>query len=78
MGFGHGQHSCPGRFFAANEIKVALCHLLMKYDWKLSEGCKPEVQRKGLVLNTDPKTKIMVRRREQVELDIDELGTIGH
>ncbi|KAG6315486.1 hypothetical protein E4U22_007789, partial [Claviceps purpurea] len=36
LGFGHGEHSCPGRFFAANEIKVALCHILMKYDWKLA------------------------------------------
>lgn len=26
----HGQRSCPGRFFATNEIKYALCHLLLK------------------------------------------------
>ena len=32
MGFSHGQHSCPGRFFAANETKILLCHLLLKYD----------------------------------------------
>jgi cytochrome P450 len=30
--FGHGSHACPGRFFAANELKLALCHLLLKYD----------------------------------------------
>ncbi|KAL6409164.1 ent-kaurene oxidase [Ilyonectria robusta] len=41
LGFGHGQHACPGRFFAANEIKVALCHLIMKYDWKLAPGYSP-------------------------------------
>ena len=36
LAFGHGQHACPGRFFAANQIKVALCHLLIKYAWKLA------------------------------------------
>ncbi|KAM6493882.1 hypothetical protein JOM56_010243, partial [Amanita muscaria] len=24
--FGHGRHSCPGRFFVANELKVVLAH----------------------------------------------------
>ncbi|KAH6652737.1 cytochrome P450 [Truncatella angustata] len=32
MAFGYGQHACPGRFFAANQIKISLCHLLIKYD----------------------------------------------
>lgn len=32
MGSGYGMRPCPGRFFAANEIKVALCFLLMNYD----------------------------------------------
>lgn len=35
FGFGHGKHACPGRFFASNEMKIALVHLLMKYDWEL-------------------------------------------
>ncbi|OHX00762.1 cytochrome p450 [Colletotrichum incanum] len=30
MTFGIGQHACPGRFFAANEVKIALCHMLLK------------------------------------------------
>src|SRR5579871_6099626 len=30
--FGLGKHACPGRFFAINEIKIALHHLLLKYD----------------------------------------------
>lgn len=32
LSFGHGMHACPGRFFAANEIKIALSYHLMKYD----------------------------------------------
>ncbi|ETS84447.1 hypothetical protein PFICI_02472 [Pestalotiopsis fici W106-1] len=34
--FGHGQHACPGRFFAINELKVLLCHLLLKYEWRFN------------------------------------------
>ncbi len=36
--FGHGSHACPGRFFASNELKLLLAHLVMYYDWKLQEG----------------------------------------
>ncbi|KAF4545495.1 Cytochrome p450 protein [Lasiodiplodia theobromae] len=36
--FGHGQHACPGRFFASNEIKILMVHLLLKYDWKFKDG----------------------------------------
>jgi cytochrome P450 len=30
--FGHGRNACPGRFFAANELKLVLAHLVMNYD----------------------------------------------
>ena len=30
--FGHGKHSCPGRFFAAQEMKLMLAHLVQHYD----------------------------------------------
>lgn len=36
--FGLGQHSCPGRFFASNEIKLIMAHLLLKFDWKFKDG----------------------------------------
>ncbi|EXJ92197.1 hypothetical protein A1O3_00747 [Capronia epimyces CBS 606.96] len=32
LGFGHGRHSCPGRFFAANELKLLVAYLLTRYD----------------------------------------------
>lgn len=38
LGFGLGAHACPGRFFASNQLKIALVHLLLKYDWKLPIG----------------------------------------
>lgn len=36
--FGEGLHACPGRFFVINEVKIALCQLLLKYDWRLDDG----------------------------------------
>ncbi|OTB03695.1 hypothetical protein M426DRAFT_321621 [Hypoxylon sp. CI-4A] len=38
MHFGYGRHSCPGRFFAANEIKLILARILLDYDLKMPEG----------------------------------------
>ncbi|KAK1983700.1 cytochrome P450 [Colletotrichum cereale] len=69
-GFGHGQHACPGRFFAANEVKIALAHLLLKYDWKLPEGYIPRAMSYGMVLLPDPGAMLIIRRRkEELELD---------
>jgi cytochrome P450 len=72
LGFGHGLHACPGRFFASNEIKIALCHLLLKYDWKLPEGHDPTVFAIGMTLTSDPNGKLLVRRRKE-EIDLDSL-----
>ncbi|ROV91635.1 hypothetical protein VSDG_07912 [Cytospora chrysosperma] len=70
LGFGHGEHACPGRFFASNEIKIALVHLLMKYDWKLPEGGRPsDVVKGGSETGVDGQARIIFRRRkEEVQL----------
>lgn len=70
IAFGHGKHACPGRFLAANEIKIALCHLLLKYDWKLSPSTTvPKAVSSGIMLDSDPTVKIKVRSRlAEVEL----------
>lgn len=73
MGFGHGEHACPGRFFAANELKLALCHVILKYEWKLPEGHNPEdtVVGSGVVAPHD--MRLLIRRREP-ELDMSTLS----
>ncbi|KAF5565816.1 putative cytochrome P450 monooxygenase (lovA) [Fusarium phyllophilum] len=71
MGFGHGQHSCPGRFFAANEIKVALCHILVKYDWKLCPDTETKPDTRGMVAKSSPVTDILIKRLELVQLDLE-------
>ncbi|KAF4633486.1 hypothetical protein G7Y89_g4629 [Cudoniella acicularis] len=35
LNFGYGNHACPGRFFAGNEIKVILIELLRNWDIRL-------------------------------------------
>ncbi|KAF2010704.1 cytochrome P450 [Aaosphaeria arxii CBS 175.79] len=69
--FGHGIHACPGRFFAANEIKVALCHLLLKYDWRLADRTSLEPMRTiGVMTTLDPRNLLEYRRRkEEVNLE---------
>ncbi|OJD25220.1 hypothetical protein ACJ73_03415 [Blastomyces percursus] len=72
LAFGHGQHACPGRFFAANEVKVLLCHLLLKYDLKVVEGSMIEPFRYSFAINANPNAPLMIRRREDV-IDLDSL-----
>ncbi|KAI0059480.1 cytochrome P450 [Artomyces pyxidatus] len=38
LAFGHGRHACPGRFFAANELKAMLAHVVVTYDVKFEDG----------------------------------------
>lgn len=65
IGFGHGSHACPGRFFAVNESKVVLCHLLMKYDWRLAEPDLPGFLIVGLFSHVNPMLKLQIRRRKE-------------
>ncbi|KAF2748979.1 ent-kaurene oxidase [Sporormia fimetaria CBS 119925] len=36
--FGYGRHACPGRFFAANEIKMILARTVLEYDFRNADG----------------------------------------
>ena len=73
VGFGHGVHLCPGRFFAANEIKIALAHLLLKYDWKLAAGQDDlRAVPMGSTYSLPHGIKFLVRRRQE-ELDLGSL-----
>ncbi|KAK4203155.1 putative cytochrome P450 E-class, group IV, partial [Triangularia verruculosa] len=61
--FGGGRHICPGRFFASNELKLALAHVLLKYDIRLAAGCDPKPIMNGFYAMTDPIVQLEVRRR---------------
>lgn len=79
MGFGYGLHACPGRFFASNEIKVLLVHLLMKYDWKFAEDQhqqRPKSYEIGTEIVCDPTVKLLFKARKP-EIDVACLGEVS-
>ncbi|KAL2867451.1 cytochrome P450 [Aspergillus lucknowensis] len=65
MGFGYGKHACPGRFFAGAETKIALCHILLKYDFELANPECARAQTDGMMIWRDKKAKLKVRRRNE-------------
>ncbi|KAJ7451356.1 cytochrome P450 [Mycena latifolia] len=62
--FGYGQHACPGRFFAATELKAMLAHILIKYDVKAkAEGIRPPDMGFGIMRMPNLRGTIMIRKR---------------
>ncbi|KAI1318921.1 cytochrome P450 [Xylariaceae sp. FL0255] len=64
IAFGLGRSICPGRFMVANEIKVAIASILLKYDVRLTVRKNPQVIHYGFEMLADPKAKLEVRRRQ--------------
>ncbi|KIJ66616.1 hypothetical protein HYDPIDRAFT_109704 [Hydnomerulius pinastri MD-312] len=62
--FGHGRHACPGRFFAANELKSMLAHVVVHYDVKLEENAtRPKSLMFGSAIAANPTARVMFRKR---------------
>ncbi|EMD34619.1 hypothetical protein CERSUDRAFT_86021 [Gelatoporia subvermispora B] len=65
ISFGHGKHACPGRFFAANELKAMLAHVLINYDVKFErEGVRPENKWVASTIVPEPTAKVLFRKRQ--------------
>ncbi|KAJ7047698.1 cytochrome P450 [Mycena alexandri] len=63
--FGHGRHACPGRFFAAVELKAMLAHLVVNYDVKfVNDGPRPPNMYMASACLPDSAAKIMFRKRQ--------------
>ncbi|KAJ7460275.1 cytochrome P450 [Mycena latifolia] len=61
--FSHGLHACPGRFFAANNVKMILAQLLLDYEIKPFTTRPPNVAIGDMsVVPVD--AKMMVRKRD--------------
>jgi len=71
--FGHGKHACPGRFFASNEIKILLAHMLLQYDFKFpADQGRPPIITYGLDGATNGDARISYKSRTpEVSLDLD-------
>lgn len=64
--FGHGRFACPGRFFAANELKMILGELLLDYDFKYPEGkSRPKNINADEFLYPDPHTRLLMKGRDR-------------
>ncbi|KAK7049978.1 hypothetical protein VNI00_005409 [Paramarasmius palmivorus] len=67
MLFGTGRHACPGRFFAVNELKLLLSHVLVTYDVKFdgeNEGRVPQDVWFGSARMPNRKVDLMFRKRQ--------------
>ncbi|KAF5006595.1 hypothetical protein FDECE_7031 [Fusarium decemcellulare] len=64
INFGAGKHACPGRFFAGNEIKLVLAHLLINYDIRLKAGeDRPMAMSMVMTKAPSPNAEFEFRRR---------------
>ncbi|KAF9467379.1 cytochrome P450 [Collybia nuda] len=64
--FSGGRHACPGRFFAAMELKITLAHLLLNYDFALPPGVtqRPANTTFNGAIIPDPKAQMVFSRRK--------------
>jgi hypothetical protein len=65
----HRDHSytsnSPGRFFAANEVKALLAHILVTYDFKVEEGKRAPRTRTIGSMRVPENANVMFRKRQK-------------
>ncbi|PIG80525.1 putative cytochrome P450 [Aspergillus arachidicola] len=62
--FGDGRHICPGRFMAADEIRLLLAHILVNYDIRpKDDGERPPNWTFKKILFPDMKGMVQLKRR---------------
>lgn len=65
MGFGHGKQACPGRHYAVAFNKIALCHILLKYDFNVVLPKEGRVEMRGHNILPHSGIKLNIRRRQE-------------
>lgn len=65
LAFGHGRHACPGRLFAATELKLLLAQIIMTYDFEMLES-RPRNKWLGFTRIPAMSATIRVRKRQNV------------
>jgi len=65
MEFGLGKDACPGRFFASNQIKIVLAHVIRNYEIRLEHPQKGRPKNLMFEVNVlaDPTARIMLKRK---------------
>ncbi|KAL1697532.1 cytochrome P450 [Schizophyllum commune] len=65
LGWGGGKHQCPGRFFAALEMKMMLAYVVGRFDGgALKSWPRPKDSRVEANCFPNPWAKVRIRRRE--------------
>ncbi|PBK63983.1 cytochrome P450 [Armillaria solidipes] len=59
--FGIGRAACPGRFFAVNELKALMCHVLLNFDVKIDKFPTPVWFAENQLPNQS--SKVLFRKR---------------
>nr|VWO94144.1 Cyp51A [Ganoderma boninense] len=63
--FGHGHHACPGRFFAASQMKALLAYIITNYDIKFAgDGKRPANANFGLHILPALGDRVLFRARQ--------------
>lgn len=60
--FSHGRHACPGRFFAANELRLLMAYIVQNYDFEMLDA-QPDRPWFGQAIICPIDRTIRVRRR---------------
>ncbi|EJD49256.1 cytochrome P450 [Auricularia subglabra TFB-10046 SS5] len=64
LAFGSGRHACPGRFWAAIEMKAMMAYMVIHYDMRMAQdGVVPEETWIASALLPDRKARMLFRRR---------------
>ena len=67
LSFGHGRHVCPGRYFAACELKLMFAHIVTTYDVKLEiEGVRPPDMWVMTSCVPNPNANVLFRKRASI------------
>ncbi|KAJ8131349.1 hypothetical protein O1611_g2277 [Lasiodiplodia mahajangana] len=64
MHFGYGNDACPGRFFASNQIKIILAHILTNYHFKFGDGVVGRPKNPMFEVNVlaDPTVEVLFKK----------------
>jgi len=70
LAFGYGRRACPGRFFAADIVKLLLAHMVVNYDMKL-DGPRPENLWVMTMCVPNLKGEVFFRKRVETRLELE-------
>ncbi|KAJ4390619.1 hypothetical protein N0V93_004215 [Gnomoniopsis smithogilvyi] len=69
LAWGNGRQACPGRFFAAAELKLMLAYVLLHYDFEMLPKRSPDSW-VGILRIPSPSAKVRVRRRKPENIPV--------